>query len=396
MRLILHIGTERTGAANFQKQCFAELQKLRENGVWYSEAAGGVNFKPNHRKLAVYAQNFNKDDDGFSAHYISTEEEHSSFRSSVESDLREEFETAKQTNCHTFFLSCEHLHARLKNETGIRRLHDLLHSICSEITVLVHLRPQIEVAICSIANGAAFGSPVNPSAFDKVNVTDPYYNYLESLNLWAKVFGKQSITPVPFQRAPNISSFLDEYLPPTFPFIEYDVSDSSVRGLDVDAISILNNLNSRNAEAISYFLSAPLFEPLRIGIGIATKVQARFYESNARLAIQYNSLVSSDFIPDWTEHLIPSNFDKLDGSKGAAAHVQHILTMSKNALLEQKFETLLTSSERALARGNVMIAKELFLHSQSVLDLAVPTAERYRLSKDVKDRIEDCRIKTGV
>ena len=69
MKLILHIGTEKTATTSTQRWFRENRDLLIEQGVYYSRVLG----PETHRKLCLWALGENRKDEGFLNHDLKTE-----------------------------------------------------------------------------------------------------------------------------------------------------------------------------------------------------------------------------------------------------------------------------------------------------------------------------------
>lgn len=395
MHLLLHVGTEQTGAANWQKVLFHYRSQLAESKLWYSASMGAPFFPANHRKLIAYARPFSEKDDSLEMFGIQSADAQVKFREKTREKLENEVMKARENGADVFFLSCEHAHSRLTKPEWISELKTLFDGLFENVTVLFHLRPQIDMAISAITNSVLFGQPLSRASFNVVKPSTPYYDYLGMVKKWASVFGISSI---------RLSAFKNDVFPlkgmdagPAS--IESDIienaEDSLTMGLDLSMIEAVMSVPDLRTRHIQYFQSYPVHTPLRLGIDRATKLQAAFFEDNAQLATRYQGLKASDLTPDWAPHMEASNFDQINPSKETGRLIEHMLERSRMVLLRQKAETHLTECERALARNNVDIARNFYASFERALNESTPEFERLRLSPDIKNRMLECKQKVS-
>lgn len=64
-KLILHIGTEKTGTTSIQKFLNLNKDELLNEGIFYPMGTCGTDNYPNHRKLATACFNLGHEDDSF-------------------------------------------------------------------------------------------------------------------------------------------------------------------------------------------------------------------------------------------------------------------------------------------------------------------------------------------
>src|SRR5256885_16234541 len=119
MKIILHIGIEKTGTSSIRQFFRQNREALRRHSVLYSEVAGAEN----HMALAAAAQHDQKRDDLRTLYQIGTPQQVHEFRRNFAEDLAQE---AEQSGCSTMVLSGEHCSSRLTTAGEVGVLAKLL------------------------------------------------------------------------------------------------------------------------------------------------------------------------------------------------------------------------------------------------------------------------------
>jgi hypothetical protein len=202
--------------------------------------------------------------------------------------------------CHTLVLSNEHCQSRLLLREEIRRLRNMLLSVCEDIRVVLYLRPQHQVAVSAygtlLKEGAAGRAvlPSLPPADDKFasNHVMLYYDYDSLVSRWEVVFGRDKL---------DVRLFPQDLVNDFFARLPLETSQFTplVRrqnvGLDAIAEQTLAALNrslamrggALNEKTRGWLIAA--LEEARPGHGAlpsrseAQAFQERFEESNERL-----------------------------------------------------------------------------------------------------------------
>lgn len=196
-RIILHIGTEKTGSTTLQRFLGTNRRSLAGQGYLY--ATSPSHRYNNHVKLAAYAAQDEIRDDLRTNLKIVTREDLQRFRTDFRSCLSEEVRTAPP-HVHTLILSSEHCHSRLRTREATKRLADLLNDLADEVIVLVYLRRQDEMATSLYSTGLRHGR-TDPSIFPKqVQESNTYYNLYNLLERWAAAFGRDALRPRIYSR----------------------------------------------------------------------------------------------------------------------------------------------------------------------------------------------------
>jgi hypothetical protein len=171
MKLILHIGTAKTGTTTLQHWFASNRESLRAQGIYYPQSLGKVN----HRKLSVFAMNRVNSDRYSHKNEISSVEDYQIFKSNLTRDFEQEY--AENSEINTWVISNEHLHSRLTKIEMINQVKQFLSDKFEEIEVLVHLRPQVDLAVSLASTATRAGNIVNYSCFSQQIKSDHYYNY---------------------------------------------------------------------------------------------------------------------------------------------------------------------------------------------------------------------------
>lgn len=201
----LHIGTEKTGTTSIQHYLAANREALRGAGYLYPTSLNS----PNHMALARYALDDDRVGDLRKTIGVEGAKAVERYRDRIAKSLREEI--AEEPQPHTLVLSNEHCHSQLTSESEVARLAELLKSIARQITVIVYLRPQHELALSKFSTHIKMGGRgVNP--FPKTrDGLPPYYDYEALTDRWASQFGPENLQVRLFERSsmPN-GSLLDD------------------------------------------------------------------------------------------------------------------------------------------------------------------------------------------
>ena len=76
MKLILHIGTAKTGTTTLQHWFASNRESLQAQGIYYPKSLGKVN----HRALSIFAMNPERPDDSFYRNKIFSVADHQIFK----------------------------------------------------------------------------------------------------------------------------------------------------------------------------------------------------------------------------------------------------------------------------------------------------------------------------
>jgi len=307
MKLVLHIGTEKTGTTSFQRFCYRNREALLHQGIFYPDQLGNES----HRFISMYALSLETFDDGIRNLGITTSEEMEAFYADVETRLGQQLEASPEARL--CLLSSEHLHSRLRTVEQVERLRAFLAPTFDEVEVIVHLRPQVEVAVSLASTQARVGGTVRRGFFDQVTPQNIYYDYNRLIGMWEGVFGASSITCVPFKKQPDFLAWLA-------PHVGLDVkglpSPARVNeALDIRVMAMINALvESGTSQRIDFRVldQLPVEQKLTLDRAMGETIQARFVPDNQELIARRPELEPGQLQPDWSRYPKTGNLDLLD------------------------------------------------------------------------------------
>jgi hypothetical protein len=191
MKLLIHIGTGKTGSTSIQSALSANRAKLLSKGFFYSVC----NDKNSHNFLPMLVADKGNFQFLFKRIFAPSELHHlEAKRQEWCENLRAEVEDAR-SQAHTFILSSEHLCTLNRGE--LRRLKGLVLSLFSSLEVLVYLRDQADYAVSmydtSLKTGGPLRQPAPPERF-------PELNYAKFLKRWRRVVTKNAVNVRLFER----------------------------------------------------------------------------------------------------------------------------------------------------------------------------------------------------
>ncbi len=385
MKLILHIGTAKTGTTTLQHWFASNRESLRAQGIYYPKSLGKVN----HRKLSVFAMNRAISDRYSHQNKISSVEDYQNFKSNSTQDFEQEY--AENSDIKTWVISNEHLHSRLTKIEMVKQVKQFLSDKFEEIEVLVHLRPQVDLAVSLASTAIRAGKAVNYRWFSKQKESDYYYNYNQLIEKWETIFSDKNITILPFKINSCMTSFLIHKL---------DIETNNLmpiyrknEAIDWRTMAVFNIIlesqeNKKEWQKYKKFINnLPCTEKLSIGLDMAQEFQSQFKASNSRLIHRRQELNSDDLTPDWNKYDVPANLHYLDHL--VFTEPLNALVMGLNWEIKlEKCNTKLAECEAALAQNQLKKAR-LFLEKAKKIVSQLPEDERIgRRLQQLKKRIE--------
>lgn len=360
MKLFLHIGIEKTATTSTQRWFQRNRDQLLEQGIMYSEVLG----PETHRKLCLWALNPGTADEGFQNHSIFSDEDKSEFQKKLVVDFAKEVGDAQKKGAHSFVISNEHLHSRLRTIEEVQRVYEFVAPHFSEINLLCFLRPQVDVAVSLTSTLSRDRWVVKPAFFDQVGPKNPYFNYLELVERWATAFGRERMVVLPYSKWPTAAQYLIDSL-------QIDVEDMQPiprvnEAVDIQVMAMVNALNlrkgggdlARNAFARVFLNRFECKEKISIGPKAARSIQARFDKNNAALISQYPELNAKDLEPNWKRYDRPPNLWKLEQSIPFRDALSELVRIFNEELLMQELQASVARAQRAIARRNVSRAQQ--------------------------------------
>jgi len=347
MHLTLHIGTPKTGTTTLQQWLTANRAALHTQRIWYSAALS----EPANRKISVANGDFDASRREFYRFGIGSPADQAAFRDEARSDLAREMATARSAGCRHFVISDEYLFQNTGKPEACERLKDFLGDGYDGVTVLLHLRPQVDVAVSHASNGNMTKQPTDTALFEAIGPGTKFYDYDTLTTAWETAFGTDAIEIVPFKRHPSMADCLAERLGIDMASLSPAGRRNTALGLSGIAFSNALRIPAGGHAVTEYFYrelrrDGPLDdEKLSIGLPLARKVQARFDDLNAALAARFEGLFPSDLEPDWEKYERPANLHRLDA--------ETLLEKPLNAATDR----LVTSLARERARTHLLRAR---------------------------------------
>lgn len=227
-RILLHIGTRKTGSTAIQESLARERATLLTQGYCYPSSPGDST----HESLAVWAR----------VDRLGVPPELGTVADALPSTLCSELESLPDS-VHTVILSSENCGPLCK--TSLHKIHDLLSPFANGFLILAYLRPQLEMGISGFSQRLRAGDTphaILPSPSDHFNE----YDLNGILSRWADVFGEASVRPHLYDKSCRhrhgiLGHFLEscgipaESLPPAAPWVN--------RSLNIPAQDFLMTLN---------------------------------------------------------------------------------------------------------------------------------------------------------
>jgi len=188
-KLVLHIGTTKTGTTAIQSFLARNRDALLDRGYLYPRSLG----RENHVKAAAYATPYRQAPDIHQWAGIASSETEMTQKTKIAASFRKEITSAR--NAHTVIISNESMHARCYQDENLVNLKELLSGLFESVKVVCYLRPQIDHAVSLYATGLRAGGKFTLEEFlaRQKSVREHYYHFDVLLSHWGRHFGDENI-----------------------------------------------------------------------------------------------------------------------------------------------------------------------------------------------------------
>ena len=195
MRVIIHIGTEKTGSTALQSCLFSNEPALNEAGyALFRFSKDDPAQISNNRQIVAMFQDMEFWDDYFVQQGLKTAEGHAEFCAEVTSELTGWLGALPQ-KIHTVILTSEHFHSLLKNVKAVQALSEFLAPLFDQVRVIGYFREQGDMCLSFYTTRLLNGETRTFETFAQECVPEShYYNYLRMFSLWGDTFGDDALT----------------------------------------------------------------------------------------------------------------------------------------------------------------------------------------------------------
>ncbi|MEQ8651940.1 MAG: hypothetical protein RIC87_05705 [Kiloniellales bacterium] len=184
MTIFFHIGTPKTGTTALQRFLAANRETLAELGYDFPSFLG----EENHAKLAAYALEPSRDVGLKIEMKLTDEDARQEFNATLERDF-EEAVSAKGD----YIFSSEHCTTYLAEESELSRLKSLVTATGQDVRLIVYFREPVSYLVSRFSTNLKQGR-TNTIRVPPGKNLDRWYDYPMIVDLWSKVFGRDSLT----------------------------------------------------------------------------------------------------------------------------------------------------------------------------------------------------------
>lgn len=217
MKLLLHIGTPKTGTTSIQNYLYNNKERLISEGYYYFTLENIRKiFNKNHLDDTVHllVAYFLENHGYYIFNNCESDEDKKIFKNNILEKYLNEIKKIPK-NIHTVIMSSEQFF-QLLEEKNIFILKTLLYETFKEIKVLCYIRPQCEKAISffstKLLSGWGGHKDLEKSLYEDLTIENKRYNYFEALLSWEKNFGFENIILKVYEKDQFINSdLLDDF-----------------------------------------------------------------------------------------------------------------------------------------------------------------------------------------
>lgn len=180
MKLILHIGTEKTGTTSIQRFLIFNRELLNSNSILIPKTISHAD--GNHRWAPVFAYDDDFEDEFTKQFLTKRPQERKELSNQKLIEFKKEI---SMSNANICIISSEHLSSRLTKIENIKKLKELFSSLFDDISIILYIRQPIEAAISLLSTLIKCGNV--PKGLN-LNHFSIYLNNLKIIKNWETVF----------------------------------------------------------------------------------------------------------------------------------------------------------------------------------------------------------------
>lgn len=180
--LFLHIGGEKTGTTTLQVFLRDHAAQLRARGLIYPSGKQPYFSGKTHAPLVAGLIKDEAICEFIPLAKLATSE------SAMNSLLR----SLRSCDAEKAVISAEHFSSRLTKSAHLIELKNALLQVSECIKVVFYLREQVGLSASAYSTAIRNGRRT-PFDVKEVDVSNPYFNHLSTLDLWSSVFGKENL-----------------------------------------------------------------------------------------------------------------------------------------------------------------------------------------------------------
>ena len=138
MKVIVHIGAEKTGSTSIQEYLYDNISLLSNAGFYYYCSS----VYKNSRALPAYCMDDHIYDDFLRNKGIRSVQKKIDFKHEFLKNFSAEMKSVPK-KIHTVIISSEHLHSRLRSQEEVGNVRELLSPFFSDVKIVCYIREQV-------------------------------------------------------------------------------------------------------------------------------------------------------------------------------------------------------------------------------------------------------------
>lgn len=351
MKIILHIGSEKTGSTSIQSFLYAYRNNLIEKNIYYSN----VNSLENHT---------------FINDYINAGQNNSLIRSNIKELLSLDFECAKKSGCNIFILSSELICTYANTFDKINDLKLFISEYSESVEIICYLRPQIDFHLSRIQTMIKGGIYITEKDFwADLTPNNYYYNYAEQFKLWSSVFGESSVNFRPYLGINVVDDFIKII---ELDYFEVDKIPVRNRSVDVNLLAVLNSINHANNSNffghINIFDNIEIRKPITVDAIEVKRVEVLFHEANIEF-LELNKDFPRNALNSPRCHSVEStNISELDRFVSYGHIFKDIFDEYNKNLYYFKFKSYFAVLQLALINADHSSVRESYTECEKIIN----------------------------
>jgi len=235
MKLILHIGSEKTGTSSIQSSLAKLREGLAEQSILYSRELGNKS----HIGLINSFQKLSCIDELRRMCGLYNKAQVLFYKKTILSKFLQELEISRPD---LVVLSNEHLSSRLNTHEEISELAAFLKPLFTEIEVVLYVRKQDDLLISQHKSEVFFGNKYEKFSVPEEGSAPIFYDFKKVVELWCAGFGRDSLTLVDYHKVKSdlltgFFALLNFKLPDDFEVVN---ENKSLDGVTAEYVRHLN------------------------------------------------------------------------------------------------------------------------------------------------------------
>ena len=243
MKLILHIGTAKTGTSSIQGFLKKNIDQLKRNAIYVPKVP--MTADGNHRWAPLFA-NYNKSDDFVRKLRFKSDKDKKRVIDEKKWKFIAECQNAVST-CNTIILSSEHFQSRLIEVDALQRLRGLLEKVADKIIIVIYIRDPLKTAVSRLSTEIKVGGTPSGLHSPSYKYFQNICNHVQTIKRWKKCFPSAEFVVRRFDRkflakgdvvidfcSQTIDNFCEE---------EYEFPKPANETLTLTGMAVLRKLN---------------------------------------------------------------------------------------------------------------------------------------------------------